>query len=161
MMIDKTAAIANLPPPSSKPVEPPGGAGSFDAALKAAQAAAARDQERKRDLDSIRDKGFTDWVRDTRIEKLKEELRKKVMAAMGVTEEDMAKMAPAIREILEAKIREAVEQQMQEELAKSQGETTGPTAAAAPMAPGKIDPQTGKKVPVIPALIQAGGESLF
>ncbi len=164
--IDK-AKTAALPLPA-----PGGGAtgeGGFSAALQAAQKAAAAETARANELAAIREQGFTDWVRDMRIEKLKEELRRRVMAEMGLSEADLSTMTDAMREILEAKIREAVEQALQEQLAKQDGEAGTGTAAgdagpgggaAAPAAPGKNDPP-GKKVPVIAALVQAGGAPLF
>lgn len=144
------------------------GEGGFSAALQAAQKAAAAETARANELAAIREQGFTDWVRDMRIEKLKEELRRRVMAEMGLSEADLSTMTDAMREILEAKIREAVEQALQEQLAKQDGGAgtgtasgdAGPGGAAAPAMPGKNDPP-GKKVPVIAALVQAGGQSLF
>lgn len=160
-MIDSIGTLTtNLPKPAEKPGEAPAG-GGFDAALKAAQQAAARDEARRQEMEAIREKGFGDWVRDMRIEKLKEELRRRIMAEMGIAEEDLAKMTDAMREILEAKIREAVDQAVQQELARQEGgEKAAATTPSPQEAPGKDDPP-GKKFPVIAALVQAGGESLF
>ena len=152
-------ASPGAPSAGATKLEEPG-AGGFDAALKAAQQAAAREEQRAKEMASIRDKGFTDWVRDTQIEKLKEELRKKVLEAMGLTEDQLAAMAPAIQKILEQKIQEEVERQLQETIAKEQGVKAESTVATAAQPAGKIDPQ-GKKCPLIPGLAWPGGASLF
>jgi hypothetical protein len=84
----------------------------FDAALAAAQRAEAAANARQSEVDEIRKKGFTAWVRDTRIEKLKEELRKKVMAELGVSEDSIATLSSAIRQVLEEKIKAEVEKRL-------------------------------------------------
>jgi hypothetical protein len=94
--------------------------GKFDAALAARQKADAQAEASQQELQTIRETGFRKWVGQMQIEKLKEELRKKIMASMGLTDEDMAKMAPAIQQILEQKIKDEVEKELQKELAKQQ-----------------------------------------
>lgn len=153
----------------------------FDAALQAAQRAEAQQSARQSELEAIRKKGFRQWVGEMQIEKLKEELRKKIMAAMGVSEEDLAQMAPAVQLILERKIQEAVENQLEQELARRQadpadpsdragetaqeggaatdGRTVPKTESTQPLArqisPGRQD-ENGKTCPVIPALAWPG-----
>lgn len=146
----------------------------FDAALQAASKAEARESARQSELQAIREKGFRQWVGEMQIEKLKEELRKKIMAAMGVSEEDLAQMAPAVQLILERKIQEAVENQLEEELGQQQasptdqskqieaatgGQTVQKAETAMPLArqnaPDKKD-ESGKTCPVIPALAWPG-----
>jgi hypothetical protein len=154
----------------------------FDAADAAKQKAEANAEARKQQMQTIREKGFRKWVGEKQAEKLKEELRKKIMASMGLTEDDIAKMAPAIQQILEQKIQEAVEQEMQKELQKQQAEKESKAAGEAQKASaqkdgeqiraakqtvlaaqeeaGQIQPgqekQDGKKCPVIPALAWPG-----
>ncbi|MDK9722185.1 MAG: hypothetical protein OEL53_13490 [Rhodospirillales bacterium] len=146
----------------------------FDAALQAASKAEARASARQSEVQAIREKGFRQWVGEMQIEKLKEELRKKIMAAMGVSEEDLAQMAPAVQLILERKIQEAVENQLEEELGRQQaspagqpeqieaangGQTVQEAEAALPLArqnaPDQKD-ERGKTCPVIPALAWPG-----
>lgn len=138
--------------------------GGFDAALKAAQKTEADKKARASELESIKTKGFSNWVRDTQIEKLKEELRKKVMAEMGVNENDLSKLSSVMREILEKKIQEEVDKRMQEETAKQQDEQNGGKTASltkqAEQQTGKND-RNGKDCPVIPALSWPGGASVF
>lgn len=140
--------------PAAKPDEGPATSSGFDAALKAAQNAAAKAEAREKEKQSILDKGFSDWVRDMKIEKLKEELRKKVMADMGLTEDQLAKMEAVMRQILEQKIQEEVEKQLAEAVEQEQ---KGTQLAGAPGKNGR----TGKTCPVVPALAWPGGASVF
>ncbi|MGE4279494.1 MAG: hypothetical protein AB7G62_07900 [Magnetospirillum sp.] len=145
--------------------------GGFDAALAAAQKVAAKQQAHQSEMDEIREKGFSNWVRDMRIEKLKEELRKKIMASMGLDEESLAKMEPMIQQILEQKIQEEVEKQLAQAL-KEEDEKNGASgqqagqgssrtiAQQATAQAGKNDRQ-GKTCPVIPALAGAEGVIIF
>jgi hypothetical protein len=161
-----------------------GKTGAFDAALLAAQRAQERQQQHASEIDSIKSKGFTAWARDSQVEALKEKLRKQVMAAMGLDEDQLSHMTSAMRQILEAKIQEEIERRMEEELAKSQNgdqNANGQTAqngqnnqnspntqstqnvavaASPPQQDGKND-QDGKTCPVIPALSWPGAASLF
>jgi hypothetical protein len=98
------------------------GGSSFDAALKASQAAKAKDEERTAQVKAIREKGFTAWVGEMRIEKLKEELRKKALSAMGLDEESLQGMAPVMRQLLEKKIEEEVASMLEEELRQQTSE---------------------------------------
>lgn len=158
--IDNDNAALTLTPTSS-PVGASTG-GGFDAALQAAQKAQARQQAHESEMDAIKEKGFSAWVRDTRIEKLKEELRKKIMAEMGLDEESMAKMEPVIQQILEQKIQEEVEKQLQQALKEEeqQGAPGQSVVQQAANQAGKND-RRGISCPVIPALVEAGGVSIF
>src|SRR5512145_384349 len=135
--------------------------GGFNAALDAERKAEAAKQARASELDAIKTKGFSTWVRDTQIEKLKEELRKKVMAEMGVDDDSLSKLSSVMREILEKKIQEEVDKRLQEETAKQQDDKDHTTTASAqqPQQAGKNN-QDGKTCPVIPALSWPGAASL-
>lgn len=165
-MINSISDTSSLTAPAPMAAPEAGDKDAFNAALKAAQKAKQREQEHASELAQIRDKGFTDWARDTRIEKLKEELRKKVMAEMGLDEDQLAKLAPAVQQVLEQKIQNEVEKRLQEQLAKEEDPTGQGTAqqpqvaASQPMQPGKNDRQ-GMNCPVIPALVWPGGASIF
>lgn len=145
--------------PAAAPTTTTGDKVAFDAALKAAQQAAQRQSAHESEMASIRDKGFTDWARDTRIEKLKEELRRKVMAEMGVDEEQLGRMSAVVQQVLEQKIEEEVEKRLQQQLAEENGDPAAKADAQQPQA-GKNDRQ-GMNCPVIPALVWPGGESLL
>lgn len=140
--------------------------GGFDAALKAAQKAKANQQAHQSEMDEIREKGFYSWVRDMRIEKLKEELRKKVMASMGLDEESLSKMEPMIQKILEQKIQDEVEKQLAQVLAEEEQQQQSANAPSQSVAQqtnaqaGKNDRQ-GISCPVIPALAGAEGVVVF
>lgn len=131
------------------------------AAQKAAQKAEQQKQQQANELESIKTKGFSAWVRDTQIEALKEKLRKQVMADMGVDDDSLSRLSSVMREILEKKIQEEVERRMQEESAKSaDGEEQDQSKVAAAQQTGKND-QDGKTCPVIPVLAWPGAASLF
>lgn len=137
-------------------------ASGFDAALEAAQKKEAADQARASEMDAIKEKGFSAWVRDTQLEKLKEKLREQIMAEMGVDDDSMAKLSPVMQQILEQKIQEEVDKRVQEEQAKQQQQQDGQSQSvlAATQQTGKNN-QGGKDCPVIPALAWPGGASLF
>jgi len=112
-MIDATQSTTQTAAsPASITMPSIGETGGFDAALEAERRAQAAAQARQSEIDSIREKGFTNWVRDTRIEKLKEELRKQVMAEMGVTEDSMVGLSAKVRQILEQRIQAEVEKRL-------------------------------------------------
>ncbi|CCG40353.1 hypothetical protein [Magnetospirillum molischianum] len=104
--------------------------GKFSAAVEAAKRAAAREQAADDEMAQIRAKGFTAWVRDTQMEKLKEELRKKIMSEMGLTEEDLGKMTATIQQILEARIKEEVEKRLASALAANDSGSSSKQAAS-------------------------------
>jgi membrane peptidoglycan carboxypeptidase len=135
---------------------------AFDAALQATQKAEQRRQNHADE--AIKTGGFTNWVRDTQIEALKEKLRKQVMADMGVDEDSLSRLSAVMREVLEKKIQEEVERRMQEAAAetdKSEAQKGGVDDKTATVAQvGKKD-QDGKTCPVIPALSWPGAASLF
>ncbi|MBI3446709.1 MAG: hypothetical protein HY055_15445 [Magnetospirillum sp.] len=158
-MIDPTNAAALRQASPTMPVGGTSAKGPFDDALAAAQRAEASQAARDSDMASIRSKGFSNWARDTRIEKLKEELRRKVMSEMGLTEGDLGKVSDAIRQVLEQKIKEEVEKRMmalrdqQDQGAAKDGD--GKTAPARPAAPSLIaaqeSPQAEDQQAALPA----------
>ena len=86
----------------------------YDPALQAQQRADAGREERQRLLEEIREKGFRTYVDDLEKEKM-EELRRKILASMGLTEEDLAKMPADQR----AAIEKAISEEIQKRLAAS------------------------------------------
>lgn len=142
--------------------------GGFDAALEAARKADSARKARTSEVDAIKSKGFSAWVRDTQIEKLKEKLRQQVMAEMGLNDDDLSKLSKVMQEILEKKIQEEVDKRLEQENAKMQDEQNGGKTAKGVAAQhnqqgqqaGKND-QDGKSCPVIPALSWPGAASLF
>lgn len=136
----------------------------FDAALQAAQKAEQRSQSLAKDMEAIKTDGFSNWVRDTQIEALKEKLRQQVMADMGVDEDSLGRLSAVMREVLEKKIQEEVDRRMQEATAANEDETsgtgTGTQSSLTSSQTGKND-QDGKTCPVIPALSWPGAASLL
>jgi len=62
-------------------------------------------------IDEVRDKGFRQYVDDLE-EKKKEDLRKKILAAMGLTEADLAKMPSEQRAEIEKMIKAEILKRM-------------------------------------------------
>ncbi|MBF0354554.1 MAG: hypothetical protein HQL43_04880 [Alphaproteobacteria bacterium] len=157
------------------------GENTFSAALEVARKADAAERLRKSEVEDIRDKGVRTWAGEMQVEQLKKKLREKILKAMGLGEEDLAKMSPAIQQILEQKIQQEIEQQLEAEMRRQQIEKSAESrrqdpqnASAAPgkdgaaaqkalvAAPGagqnptSTGEKTGKKCPVIPALSWPG-----
>lgn len=153
-MIDPISTSSPLQLDKTAPAPQPGDT-RFDAALKAAQAAAQRSEARESEREAIVEKGFSTWVRDTKMEQLKEKLRKLVMADMGVDADSLNRLDAAMRQILEKKIEEEVQRRMAE--AAKEEDADGKAAQQQPV--GKKD-HGGISCPVIPALVWPGGESL-
>lgn len=147
------------------PMQSDGSRTAFGAALQAEQRAKAAQADHDATLDAIKTKGFSNWARDVRVEKLKEEIRKKVMAAMGVDEKTLASASDAIRKTIEAQIEAEVQRQMEQAMkdqekdgqkSPSQAAQTGQTL---PSDSGPV--RGGKRIPVIPALVTPGAESVL
>lgn len=182
-------SIDNLKASLARPMDFSQGAGAeqnpFNAALEVARKEEAREITRKSELEDIRNKGFRAWAGAMQVEQLKKKLREKIMKAMGLSEEDLAKMAPAIQQILEQKIQQEIEQQLEAEMRQQQAEKSGEaqgrgtqnaqdsasmsgmasrkTSAIGPeTGPSQAEPQSknGKKCPVIPALAWPGAPPL-
>lgn len=137
---------------------------TFDAALEAERKDAERKQALQGDLDEIREKGFSAWAKETQEEALREKLRQKIMAEMGVDEQSLSSLSSVMRETLEQKIEEEVQKRMEEEMAKvnDQGGTTqAQTAMAQQTSQTGRNDRSGKDVPVIPAVSWPGAASLF
>jgi hypothetical protein len=156
-------------------------AGGFDAALEAARRFAANREAEAAEAQTIRDQGFRAWVGEMQIKKIKEELRKKALAAMGLDEEGLEALAPAMRQILEQKIQAEIAEQLEKALAEQRRQAEGeaqrsgaaqpgaqpapPPAGAAPIAAASGEGPKGKKEPgnscrVIPALAWPDGALL-
>ena len=69
-------------------------------------------------ISEILEKGIYEYARERRLEKMRAEIRKQIMAEMGVTEESIAQLDTAARAELLQRIEEEVEQRLQERLRK-------------------------------------------
>jgi hypothetical protein len=97
---------------------PPAG-GATDPATAAATRRAASEAARKEEIATIKEKGFSTYVKEMEEEKIKK-MREKILEAMGLTEEDLLKMDP--------KARAAVEQGVSTEIQKRLAATSGVNA---------------------------------
>jgi|GEM_PF-4759719 len=68
------------------------------------------------DADSIRKKGFTGFFKELREQRM-EELRKKILADMGITEEDLARMSPDQRSTIEKMVNQELQRRLAAESA--------------------------------------------
>jgi hypothetical protein len=133
--------------------------GGFSAAIEAAQRDADRKASFAAEMQSIHQKGFSNWVRDTQVDNLKEELRRKVMAEMGVDAKSMSTLSASVAAALEKQIEDEVQRRM-EEAEREQKDGTKKTAATGQKSSTDAAKQ-GNDIKVIPALIWPGGASVF
>ncbi len=75
----------------------------------------------QREMDVIRKKGFGNYVEDIH-KKKQEELREKILRAMGLTEEQLAELPPERRRNIEKMISEEIQKQMAAETSQDNGE---------------------------------------
>ena len=182
-----SSAQSTVSPATNKATSPSDG-GGFDAAMQAAQKAAAEKDADNQTIADIRKKGFVAWARDAQIKNLKEELRKKALAAMGLDEKSLAALPPSVHNIIEQRLEQELALQMAQnnpvtdKTARdgNSSTSTGQTGqdsqnsnAPQPLTQvssqsddtGQNQPsknnQAGKTFPVIPALIWPGGESVL
>jgi hypothetical protein len=168
-MVDPIGTRSTSPiAPAASPTSP--SAGGFNAALAAQQKADADKAAHAAEIKSIRDKGFSNWVRDTYAENLRKKMREQAMASMGVTDDDLAKMPPAMRAQIEKRIEDAIKEAM-DKAAKEDKDGKSKSAAAKDkdaqqaQGPGQNQPggnnRAGKVCPVIPILAWPGGPSIL
>lgn len=86
--------------------------GGSDPASAAASRRTAADDAWKSQFSEIQNKGFANWARDEQVKKLKEELRKKVMAGMGLDEKSLSQMSSAMQRAIEERIQQAIEEEL-------------------------------------------------
>lgn len=88
----------------------------------------ARQAEQDRLTDEILSKGFRGWAEEYHKEKLEAEVRAEVLRSFGLDEDGFSKLESEvqqrIQEIIKAKAREKMEQQMAEELEKNKTNST-------------------------------------
>jgi len=75
----------------------------------------------EREMDLIRKKGFGNYVEDIH-KKKQEELREKILRAMGLTEEQLAELPPERRRHIEKMIAEEIQKQMAAETSQDNEE---------------------------------------
>jgi len=127
-------------------------AAGFDAALEAANRAAANRDAEAAELQAIRDQGFRAWAGDMQIKKIKEELRKKALAAMGLDEEGLKALGPALRQILEQKIQAEIAEQLEKALAEQRRQAEDEAQRTGPSQPGtKSSDAAGDATPAVGA----------
>lgn len=76
----------------------------------------------RRTLDEIRDKGFGSYTEELRAKKL-EELREKILASMGLSEDDLENMSPEQRNNIEKMVALEIQKRLAAEGALEDGNT--------------------------------------
>ncbi|MEQ8319749.1 MAG: hypothetical protein RH946_05750 [Rhodospirillales bacterium] len=76
----------------------------------------------RRTLDEIRDKGFGSYTEELRAKKL-EELREKILASMGLSEDDLENMSPEQRNNIEKMVALEIQKRLAAEVALEEGNT--------------------------------------
>lgn len=113
MKIDNVASIL-FGQKTDKPAATDAGSGSF-AEMMAASVAPQNGNDTglpKSDLDIVREKGFTAYVKEVE-ERKREELREKILNRMGLSEEDLDKMPAEQRAAIEDLIAQEIQRRMQ------------------------------------------------
>lgn len=121
---------------------------TVDPAAQAKARAEARRAERDALMAEIREKGFSAYVEDIQKEKI-EELRKKLLEQMGLTEDDLGKLPAEQRAAVEKAIALEIQKQLEashvvnddveddaETLGNSQADASGKEAGGLVMQPG-------------------------
>lgn len=71
--------------------------------------ASEEEDEQSRLIEEILEVGFVDWAHEQWLEKIREKARETALANLGMTEDDLAQMAPEMQEQIERLIEELVE----------------------------------------------------
>lgn len=109
----------------------------------------------KTTLDEIREKGFQAYVDEIK-ERKKEELREKILRSMGLSEEQLAEMAPEQRKQIEDVIAEEIRRRMATQAAMNEGETVPkPGQASRPGFADDIQNGMGSGLTLIKAMEEA------
>ncbi len=119
IVVDGRTISVNVKLPDLKDLEKAKGQGTDFAAMLAAQ-----DEVKS----EIMEKGFSTYVKDMQQEKLEEEIREKILAALGLSEEDLANLPGNQRAAIEQTIQETIAQEIQartEEHNKDKGNKNG------------------------------------
>ncbi|WP_413205597.1 hypothetical protein [Rhodospirillum sp. A1_3_36] len=87
------------------------GAPTTDPATLAAQRSAAKEAARKADIATIKEKGFSTYVAELQEQK-RQEMRDKILEAMGLDEDALEKMSPEERKAIETLISQEIQRRM-------------------------------------------------
>lgn len=151
------AVTPRLTAPTSTPTKAK--AAGFDAALEVAQRTAAKREAEAAELQTIRDKGFRAWAGEMQIKKIKEDLRKKALAAMGLDEEGLKALGPTLRQILEQKIQAEIAEQLEKALAEQRRQAEEEAQRTGPSQPGaKPVDAAGGAAPIVGAANEASND---
>jgi len=109
-------------------------------------------------IDELREKGFMSYLKEVEARK-KEELREKILQAMGLSEEDLAKMSPENRGQIEDMIAEEIRQRMMSQSIMNAGDAVPrPGETSKPAVTGDIQNGMGSGLTLINAMEQAETE---
>lgn len=84
-------------------------------------ATADEEESRKTILDEIKEKGLAEWAHEQWLERIREKARQTALADLGLTEDDVAAMAPDMQARIERMIKEVVEEAVRQATEKATG----------------------------------------
>jgi hypothetical protein len=155
MKIDDIAAAFNSQT-ASKPSAANAGSGSF-AEMMATSVSGKDDKDDgvpQSDLEFIREKGFAAYAEEVEKRKM-EEMREKILAKMGLSEEDLDKMPAEQRAAIEDLIAQEIQRRMQAN-AEAENSDKGTLAGSPELARDIADPgNTGSSGSVMLAVMEA------
>lgn len=102
--------------------KPSAGASANDKGKPVMDQEAAWKSEFRRTLEEIKDKGFGTYTEELRAKKL-EELREKILASMGLSEDDLENMSPEQRNNIEKIVALEIQKRLAAEDALDEGKT--------------------------------------
>jgi hypothetical protein len=85
-------------------------------------AKADEEESQKTVIDEIKEKGLAEWAHEQWLERIREKARQTALADLGLTEDDVAAMAPDMQARIEQMIKEVVEEAVRQAVEKAAGE---------------------------------------
>ena len=124
IVVDGKTIAVNIKMPALSDIGKPKGQGTDFAAMV---------EEQNKVKSEILDKGFGKYVSDMQQEKLEKEIREKILNALGLSEEDLAKLSPGQRAAIEETIQQTIAQEIQERAEQHAKENEGKSNLSVPM----------------------------
>ncbi len=97
---------------------------------------AAMLEEQKQIKSEILEKGFAKYVSEMQQEKLEEEIKEKILSALGLTEEQYNALPAEQRATIEQAIQEAIRKEMEARMGDENGQNQDKSGLSVPMVAG-------------------------
>jgi len=143
MFVDNVGA-SGVTPAQYKPKEENSGESFQNLLLAAAQSGKTSAgppteiSDERKTYKEILDTGFTKWVQETRKEEMEEKIRERVLASMGITEEQLAEMPAEQKAAIEKLIQDYIQQAMTEKGQDNAKEIQNKGQVYVPVMPGAL-----------------------